>query len=154
MKKNKFNLLNWKKRGSDERQYNAPNINLPFICLTKKRFGDYKEYHTSMDNLKFIKIKDLNHSINFLKNFINFIEKNLIFISKVSGEPFLTRRKLISNVSASYKKQKNQDTILDVIDLCDGKNSLIEIKRKLNIKNNKLNIIVNLLLDNNLIRNI
>ena len=91
-----------------------------------------------MDNLKFIKIKDLNHSINFLKNFINFIEKNLIFISKVSGEPFLTRRKLISNVSASYKKQKNQDTILDVIDLCDGKNSLIEIKRKLNIKNNKL----------------
>ena len=129
-------------------------INLPFICLTKKRFGDYKEYHTSMDNLKFIKIKDLNHSINFLKNFINFIEKNLIFISKVSGEPFLTRRKLISNVSASYKKQKNQDTILDVIDLCDGKNSLIEIKRKLNIKNNKLNTIVNLLLDNNLIRNI
>lgn len=154
LKKNKFNLLNWKKRGSDERQYNAPNINLPFICLTKKRFGDYKEYHTSMDNLKFIKIKDLNHSINFLKNFINFIEKNLIFISKVSGEPFLTRRKLISNVSASYKKQKNQDTILDVIDLCDGKNSLIEIKRKLNIKNNKLNTIVNLLLDNNLIRNI
>ena len=35
-KKIKFNDLKWDKRGSDERQFSSPNVNLRFVCITKK----------------------------------------------------------------------------------------------------------------------
>ena len=43
----KYSYLN---RGSDERQFNSPLINLPFYSITRSKFETYKEYHTSKDN--------------------------------------------------------------------------------------------------------
>ena len=55
--------LNFKKysfldRGSDERQYNSPGIDIPMVCFCRSKFDSYYEYHTHLDNLKFISKKD------------------------------------------------------------------------------------------------
>ncbi len=128
----RYNIRNWSARGSDERQFNSPNIDLPFICITKKKFGEYKEYHSSLDNLDYFNIQDYDHSFIILKKFLKFLDSQEIYISKIKGEPFLSKRGLFTNLSTSFKKLKNQDLILNIFDFCDGKNSLLDISTKVN----------------------
>ena len=45
-----YKLRSYFDKGSEERQYTHPNINLPFVTLTRSLFREYKEYHTSLDN--------------------------------------------------------------------------------------------------------
>jgi aminopeptidase-like protein len=148
----KFTSKNWSSRGSDERQFNSPNIDIPIICITKKKFGEYKQYHSSLDNLNFLKLKDLNHSISFFKKFLKFIEKQKIYQSNIYGEPFLSKRGLFSDISSSYKKISNQDLILNIYDLCDKKNLITDISKKLKINLKKIQYLIKNLLKNNLIK--
>ena len=56
--KKKFKKFSFLHRGSDERQFCSPNLNLPFCSILRTKYGEYKEYHTSYDNLSFISKKD------------------------------------------------------------------------------------------------
>jgi len=149
-----YTIRNWKDRGSDERQFSSPNVDLPFSLITKKKFMDYKEYHTSLDNLNYIRNNDLLHSFRIFKNFINYIEKQELYLSNNKCEPFLSKYDLYSKISSSYSKNKEQDNYLNVIDYCDGKNTLNDISNLLKIKKQKLNIIINNLKKKKLIKNL
>ncbi|MBR5116916.1 MAG: DUF4910 domain-containing protein, partial [Lachnospiraceae bacterium] len=50
----KFTEYGFKDRGSDERQYNAPGVDLPVVCFCRSKFGEFLEYHTSADNMSFV----------------------------------------------------------------------------------------------------
>ena len=149
-----FNDLQWEKRGSDERQFSSPNVNLPFVCITKKRFTNFKEYHTSKDNLNFLKISDLIDSFKKIKLLINYIEKTKIYVSNIKGEPMLSKRKISSSLVSSFKKFSNQDKIINFFDLCDGNNSLDVIQNKLKLKEKDVLNLVKKLKRQNLIRQI
>ena len=136
----KFKKFSFEKRGSNERQFGCQNLNLPFITLCRSRFGDYKEYHTSLDNLNIISNKSLNGSVKIVKKFVDEIQRNQIFIKDILCEPFLFKYNLINNVS-KFEKAKNRD----IKNICAFTNKNIdtkELKNKFKIKDAKLKKII------------
>ena len=140
-KSKKFLKYTWLGRGSDERQYCAPNINLPVCSIMRTKYREYKEYHTSLDNLNFINPKGLNESYEIYKTAIEAIENNCIPISNHRVEPFLTKYKLIPTLSkantvtqgqGALKKDLNNAVynVLNLVSYSDGKNTLLDIADK------------------------
>jgi len=122
-KKIKFKSFSWLDRGSDERQYCAPGVDLPICSITKSKYGDYKEYHSSLDDLNFISKKGLGESLDLYKEIILEIEKNLYPRVNVTCEPFLSRRGLHLNLA----RRGINNLYQNILSYADGKKSLIEI---------------------------
>lgn len=53
--------------GYDERQYCSPGFNLPVGCLMRSQHGTFPEYHTSADDLAFIKAERLAETLDLLE---------------------------------------------------------------------------------------
>jgi len=121
------------RRGSDERQYNSPGIDLPVCSIMKSKYGNYPQYHTSLDDLKFISIKGLNSSIDIYKKVINLIEntKRMKIKTNSLGEPMLSKNKLYPFIST---KRTNEiiKTRMNVLAYADGKLDLIQIAECIN----------------------
>ena len=141
-----FLQFNWSDRGSDERQYCAPHIDLPVVSLMRSKYGYYKEYHTSLDNLKKIVTPNgLQGGYELIKLAIEALEKNCFPYTKIYGEPFMSKRNFFPDIeklshrdkTASKDGRRNYNNIkdknayyhlsMDIISLSDGKNSLLDI---------------------------
>ena len=75
LKKRNFKKYSFLDRGSNERQFGCQNLNLPFVTICRSRFGDYKQYHTSADNLKILSEKNLRESTILIRDIIYEIQK-------------------------------------------------------------------------------
>ena len=119
-------------RGSDERQYCMPGIDLPVVNVTRSKWDEYEEYHTSLDNFDLVTKKGLDESLDFYLKCVEVLENNRKFKLKVLGEPQLGKRGLYPTVSDknTWIKVKN---LCNVISMCDGENDLIDICEFLNI---------------------
>ena len=126
----KFSFL---ERGSDERQYCYPGIDLPVAGFCRTKYGSYKEYHTSGDNLKIINKKGFEGSFKVLKNIIDAFELGIFPINKIKCEPQLSKRNLY--LSTSNKKNYFNKVInrrLNLLTYADGKKNIFEISKILN----------------------
>jgi aminopeptidase-like protein len=126
-------------RGSDERQYCAPGVDLPLCGFCRTKYGEYEEYHTSADNFDVVTADGLDGAFDVMRNIINSFEVNLFPKINVKCEPQLGRRGLRNNVS---RKGYVEDLSLrsNFIAYADGKHSLFDIAIKIK-KNIKLVII-------------
>jgi aminopeptidase-like protein len=137
--KKKVKYYSFLRRGSDERQYNSPGIDLPVCSIMKSKYGEYPEYHTSLDDLKFISVKGLNSSIKIYKEVINLIEntKRIKIKTKTLGEPMLSKHKLYPLVSTK-KTNEIIKTRMNVLAYANGKFDLIQIAETINEKISKV----------------
>lgn len=117
--------------GYDERQYGSPGINLPVGCFMRTPFGEFPEYHTSADNLDFVKPDALADSLEKLKSIINVIEHNQTYLNlNPKCEPNLGKRGLYSLTGGNAHSEINQVAVLWVLNYSDGKHSLLDIASK------------------------
>jgi aminopeptidase-like protein len=122
-----FVKYTWLDRGSDERQYCAPGIDLPIASIMRTKYCQYPEYHTSLDDLEnVVTPKGLEGGYLALRRAMEVIEKNKRYCVTTLGEPQMGKRDLYPTLSLK-KSDKNVDLMMDLISLCDGKSSLLEI---------------------------
>tara|TARA_B110000503_G_scaffold85516_1_gene130129 strand:- start:152 stop:892 length:741 start_codon:yes stop_codon:yes gene_type:complete len=127
-----FKSYTWLDRGSDERQYCAPGIDLPIASIMRTKYGQYPEYHTSLDDLEnVVTPKGLDGGYWAIRRAIEAIEKNKKYRVTVFCEPQMGKRGLYPTLSTK-KSGLEVKLMMDLISLCDGKNSLLEIAELLN----------------------
>lgn len=127
-------------RGSDERQYCHPSVNIPMISLMRSKYGTYKEYHTSKDDMSFVSSDGFAGSYNINKKCINAFESNYVYSQSFLCEPMLMKRNLvpkdwIMRRTSSKKCEKNEfiKRTMNVLFQVDGINDLIDISNNLDI---------------------
>lgn len=138
------------KRGSDERQYNAPGVELPVVCFCRSKFGEYPEYHTSADNMKLVSAAGFQGSYEVMTEVIDALEHNYNYKVSVICEPQLGKRGLYPTISqkGSYDEV---EAMVNFITYADGKNDLIDISDRIHVKIQDLLPIIRKLMDNGLL---
>src|SRR5690606_21032448 len=67
--------------GYDERQYCSPGFDLPVGCLMRSPHGSFPEYHTSADNLEFVRPAFLAQSLGVYEQVLDVLERNRVCIN-------------------------------------------------------------------------
>ena len=116
--------------GYDERQYNSPGINVPAGLLMRTPHGTYPEYHTSADNLAFMRAESLVGSLDACLAVVGILEGNRRYRNlNPKGEPQLGRRGLYGSIAGSDGKP-DQLAMLWVLNLSDGDHSLLDVTER------------------------
>ncbi|WP_337211649.1 DUF4910 domain-containing protein [Campylobacter molothri] len=128
--KENFKEFSFLDRGSDERQYNAPLVNLGVIGVCRSKYLEYKEYHTSKDDLNFINPKGLAGGLKAMQEIILNLEINEIYENTIFCEPNLGKRGLYHTLSTA----NDIPLACNFLAYCDGKNDIIDIAEILNMQ--------------------
>ena len=117
-------------RGSDERQYCAPGVDLPLCGFSRTKYGKYPEYHTSADNFDVVTASGLDGSFDVMSSIINAFESGLFPKNSIKCEPQLGKRNLYPKIS---QKGGCDDisTRMDFLVYADGNHSIFDISNKI-----------------------
>lgn len=130
-----FKDIEWFPSGSDERQYCSIGFNLPVGSLMKTMYGNYAQYHTSLDNKDFISEQALEESIQAYIDIIENIEINGIYTNQNPFcEPQLGKRGLYPSLGSQKTTDESVKKLMYLLAYSDGKTDLIEIADKLGIQ--------------------
>ena len=118
--------------GSDERQYCSPGLNLPVGSILRSRHGEYREYHTSKDNLDFVSEVGMRTTIEVYLRVVQTIEMNCRPTrTNPYCEPQLGKRKLYSTMVTS-NVEDSVIKLLNILNYADAEHDLIDISNRLN----------------------
>ncbi len=116
--------------GSDERQYSSPGFRIPSISITKDKYYEYSEYHTSADNLDYVKAEYIAKTLDVYLQIFKLIDKDRYYINlSPYGEVQLGKRNLYpqlggTQLPSNAKDVSELDIILQVLFSSDGNTPL------------------------------
>jgi aminopeptidase-like protein len=150
-----YRIIDFFPYGYDERQYCSPGFNLPVGCLMRTPHAEYPEYHTSADNMDFVKPQSLAQSLSLYLKVITRLETNRTFVSKNQKcEPQLGKRGIYGQIGGRSDSRIKQLAMLWVLNLCDGRHSLLDISNQSEIEFETICQTADLLLKNDLLETI
>ena len=131
--KKDFKEYSFLERGSDERQYCSPGIDLPLCTFCRSKFGEYDEYHTSLDNFNLVNKEGLQGSFNVITTIIDSFECGIFPKSTEFCEPQLGKRNLYPNISKVHEGIHPAMNRMNVLAYCDGQTSIFDIANIIDI---------------------
>lgn len=158
----KFKKFSFLERGSDERQYNSPGVDLNIASVMRSKYGTYKEYHTSLDNFNLVTKKGLRKSFIVVKKIlINLMKKKFKrkgrlqnkfnpIVTKIC-EPNLGKRNMYP-LLGSRGASGSVRNILNFLQYSDGTNNIKEISKFIKCNLSQTNKIKKTLLKEKLIK--
>jgi len=137
-------------RGSDERQYCSPLVNLPMCTICRSKYHVYPEYHTSADNLQLVSPEGLQGAYEVHRKCIDLLEANYKYCVTIHCEPQLGKRGLYPTIS-QHGIYNDVRPLQNFLAYADGQHDLIEISNKIRVDIDMLKLIIKKCLDNELI---
>ena len=117
-------------RGSDERQYASPGFNLPVGSLTRTMYGNYPEYHTSLDNRDLISFEAMCDTVEVYYQVLATLDKNRTYRRTLPyGEPQLGRHGLFPTLGTP-DKEASLSAMLWLLNFSDGAHDLLTIAKR------------------------
>ena len=123
--------------GSDERQYSSQGFRINCVTIAKDKYYEYEYYHTSLDNLDFVKAEYINKSLNLYLQLIEKMDKNIIYKNLYTNcEVMLSKHNLYPKTGGAYLP----NTVVSAIDIIqwalfylDGNIDLYSLSKMLNV---------------------
>jgi aminopeptidase-like protein len=126
-----YNVRDFSPYGYDERQYCSPAFDLPVGCLNRTQHGKFPEYHTSADNLAFIRPEALEDTYRCCLEVLELLEHNRKYRNlNPKCEPQLGKRGLYTEMGGYPDSEVRELALLWVLNLSDGGNSLLDIAER------------------------
>ena len=117
--------------GSDEQQYGSPGFDLPVGCLMRTMYARYAEYHTSLDNKKFMTVESLERTLHAYEDLVRALEVNRVWKNTSPyGEPQLGKRGLYPTLGSQKMLDESLRGLLWLLNLADGTRDLLAIAER------------------------
>lgn len=127
----RFEIEDFVPFGYDERQYCSPGFDLAVGSLTRTPWGRYAQYHTSADDLDFIRPEPLGESLRRYLEVVFVLEKSRRFRNlNPFCEPQLGKRGLYRTLGGDDGGRERELALLWVLNLSDGEHTLLEIAER------------------------
>nr|WP_321242376.1 DUF4910 domain-containing protein [uncultured Tolumonas sp.] len=127
-----FKQYSFLDRGSDERQYCSPLINLPVASIMRSKYGCYPEYHTSLDNMSLISVEGLQGGFNALQQALLVLERDRYPQVTLCCEPQLGKRGLYPTISTRDSTWATRK-MMNLLAYADGSMSLLGMAEFFNV---------------------
>jgi aminopeptidase-like protein len=118
-------IRSWTPLGGDERQFCSPGFDLPVGAFSRTPADSFPQYHSSADNLDFVRPEALEQSLEMLLGIVDLVERNETYVNLAPyGEPQLGRRGFYRGVGGGSSEE---EALLWVLSLSDGTCTLLDI---------------------------
>lgn len=124
------NTYDFLERGSDERQYCAPGVDLPVCGFCRSKYGEFIEYHTSADDFSLVTQEGLCGAFEVMASVVDAMEQGLYPRTTVLGEPQLGKRGLYPTLSRKGQYGSIR-TRMDFLAYADGKTDVFSLAKRI-----------------------
>jgi aminopeptidase-like protein len=124
-------VMDFEPYGYDERQYCSPGFDLPVGCLMRSKHGTYPEYHTSADNIEFVRSEKLGSTVQLCRDAFALLEANQRYLNlSPKGEPQLGKRGLYRALGGLPSAGAAELAMLWILSYSDGEHDLLDIAQR------------------------